>query len=419
MESISNMSNINVDPQMSFYNRYQKMKSKYRLQYDDTMYANMGWNVLLSMFDYDDRIFRPELFDRILHDTGVCSLIETDTSPFTPVFTFINGGERYADGFFKNVSCFDMRGQQYDFTDWRNNPKIQVFFNNLTYAPDTFVEKYSYMLAELDTSIICNVIFSRLKPIPIAKNGTDKAKIDQILSDLLDGKVKTIIQELDLTDIVDNNRPSIEVLNLTDVESSKYIQFLQHLHDNLISRLFFMMGLSINDTGKQAQISIEELNKNKDAAIAILNGWYTMRKRGFDEMREKGMGDLSFDFSDVWKSEIEVNVYNPEDEAKIDEQETEAKLHGDEPENITVDSNDNNITVDSNSEEQGDSNTSVDNDEQSAEGESSGDDISSGEPAEVTVEINVNVNTDESADEEITVDSNESEDDNNAESDDD
>ena len=404
MESISNMSNINVDPQMSFYNRYQKLKSKYRLQYDDTMYANMGWNVLLSMFKYDDKIFRPELFDRILHDTGVCSLIKTDTSPLTPVFTFINGGERYADGFFKNVSCFDMTGKEYNYEDWRNNPEIQVFFNNLTYSPDIFIEKYSYMLSELDTSITCNVIFSRLKPIPIVKDSAGKAKIDQILADLVDGKIKTIIQELDLTDIVDNNRPSIEVLNLTDVESSKYIQYLQHLHDNLISRLFFMMGLSINDTGKQAQISIEELNKNKDAAISLLNGWYTMRKRGFDEMRAKGMADLEFDFSDVWKSEIEVNVYNPEDEAKIDEQETEAELHGEEPEEITVDSNsDDNSTVDSNSEDGADNDSSDSSDEQPAEGESSGNDVSSGEPTEVVVDVNVNINTGE---EEITVDSN-------------
>lgn len=297
-----------------------------------------------------------------------------------------------------------MTGKEYNYKDWRNNPEIQVFFNNLTYSPDIFIEKYSYMLSELDTSIICNVIFSRLKPIPIVKDAAGKAKIDQILADLVDGKIKTIIQELDLTDIVDNNRPSIEVLNLTDVESSKYIQYLQHLHDNLISRLFFMMGLSINDTGKQAQISIEELNKNKDAAISLLNGWYTMRKRGFDEMREKGMADLEFDFSDVWKSEIEVNVYNPEDEAKIDEQETEAELHGEEPEEITVDSNpDDNSTVDSNPEEGADSDSSDSDDKQPAEGESSGDDVSSGEPTEVVVDVNVNVNTGE---EEVTVDSN-------------
>lgn len=337
MESVSNMNTINHDPLMNFSGRYSELKAKYKLKADHTMYANMAYNVLLSMFKHDERIFRPELFEMILHDCGVCSLIKTETSDYTPVFTFINGGDRYADGFFKNVTCFDLTGKEYNFTDWRENPEIGVFFNNLTYSPDTFIDKYSYMLSELDTSIMCNVIFSRLKPIPIAKDSQAKNRIDSIFADLTNGTIKTIIQELDLTDIVDNNRPAIEVLNLTDVESSKYIQYLSHLHDNLISRLFFMMGLSINDNGKQAQISIEELNKNKNAAISILNGWYDMRKRGFDEFAAKSGVQLSFDYSDVWASEIEINVYQPEEMAQQDEEQTEEQLDESEEDEVKED----------------------------------------------------------------------------------
>ena len=387
MNSTSNMNTINSDPAMNFHSRYKDMKSKYRIEADCNMYGAMSYNVLLSMFEYDERIFRPDLFERILHDSGVVALIKTTTAEYTPVFCYINGGDRYADGFFKNVTCFDMTGESYEFDDWRNNPNVFVFFNNLTYSADSFIDKYSYMLSELDTSIMCNVLFSRLKPIPIAKDSAAKAKIDQIFSDLTQGTIRTIVQELDLTDIVDNNRPSIEVLNLTDVESSKYIQYLSHLHDNLISRLFFMMGLSINDNGKQAQISIEELNKNKNAAISILNGWYCMRKMGFDEMRKKGV-DMHFDFSPVWKSEIEVNVYQPEDQAKLDEIETEDKNivdnNSEEPENI-VDNNSEkseNI-VDNNSEEP--KNNIVDNNSEELEGENK---------SEAEINININVNAD-------------------------
>lgn len=319
MESVSNMNTINHDPLMDI-GKYSKLKAKCRIKADENMYGSMAYNVLLSMFDYDERIFRPELFDRILHDTGLCALIKTDISDFTPVFCYINGGDRYPDGFFRNVDCYDLTGKQYHFDNWRENPDIGIFFNNLTYTPDTFIDKYSYMLAELDTSIMANVIFSRLKPIPIAKNQQEKNRIDQIFSDLTNGSMKTILQDLSLVDLVESNRPAIEVMNLTDVESSKYIQYLSHLHDNLISRLFFMMGLSIQDTGKQAQISIEELNKNKNAAISILNGWYNQRKLGFDNFNKKSNSDLVFDYSDIWKSEIEVNVFQPQEEAKMEEQ---------------------------------------------------------------------------------------------------
>lgn len=401
MESIANTNNINFDPMLIPWNNYAEMKSKCRIKADMTMYTCMAYNVLLTMFDYDKRIFRPELFERILHDCGVCALIKTSISDYTPVFCFINGGDRYPDGFFKNCTCYDQTGKQYQFSNWRENPEIQVFFNNMTYTYDSFIDKYSYMLSELDTSIMCNVLFSRLKPIPIAKDGSAKARIDQIFNDLTQGTIKTIVQELDLTDIVDNNRPSIEVLNLTDVESSKYIQYLQHLHDNLISRLFFMMGLSINDNGKQAQISIEELNKNKNAAISVLYGWYNMRKRGFDEMKEKTGVEMLFEFSDLWKSEIEVNVFQPEDEAKLDEEETVDKME-ESGDDVIVDNNDDNVIVDNNSEEDNNSTTSDNSGTETSESGTDSIDDSSNEENQidkVEIEVNVNVNTESETEE--------------------
>lgn len=304
---------INVDPLMFSMNGYREMKAKFRQKYDDTMYTTMTWNSLLSMFEYDDKLFRPELFERILRDTGVVALIKTSISDYTPVFCNMCGGDRYPDGFFKDAICYDLTGKQYNFKNWRENEKILVFFNNFTYTPDIFIDKYSYMLTEIDKSIISNVIYSRLKPIPVAKDGQAKNKIDAVISDLEKGVLKTIINDFDVSDIIDNNRPAIEVMNLTDVESSKFIQYLQHLHDSMISRLFFMMGLSISDSGKQAQLSIDELNKSKSAALSLLNGWHVMRKRGFEDAKEKTGEEWHFDFSEIWRTEIETNEIEPDD----------------------------------------------------------------------------------------------------------
>ena len=157
------------------------------------------------------------------------------------------------------------------------------------------------------------MVYSRLKPIPIAKDGKSLNQINSVIQDLESGKLKTILQDFDISDLIDNNRPAIEVMNLTDVESSKFIQYLQHLHDSMISRLFFCMGLSISDSGKQAQLSIEELNKSKSAALSLLNGWHVMRKRGFDEAKKKTGEEWHFDFSDIWRTEIETNEVEPDD----------------------------------------------------------------------------------------------------------
>lgn len=317
---ITSAGTISQDPMMNFNNAYRNMKAKFRQQSDDNMYSIMAWNSVLSMFQYDEKLYRPELFERILRDTGIVAVIKTTTADYTPVFCNLAGGNRYADGFFKDAICYDMTGKEYKFSDWMNNEKILVFFNNLTYTQDIFIDKYAYMLSEIDTSILSNVIFSRLKPIPVAKDKKTKSQVDVILNDLLVGKMKTILQEFDISDLVENGS-AIDVVNLTDVESSKYIQYLQHLHDSIISRLYFTMGLSISDNGKQAQISIDELNKSKSASLSIIQSWFEMRKRGFDKAKEKTGEEWLFDFSDLWKSEIEQQEQNPDDVELVEEKE--------------------------------------------------------------------------------------------------
>lgn len=318
---ITTAGTINKDSTLSpFENNYRSLKSKYKLKFDDNMYTQMAWNSLLTMFEHDEKIYRPELFERILRDTGCCALIKTEISDYTPVMCNIVGGDRYPDGLFKNVICYDLTGKQYDFKDWMYNENVFVFFNNLTYSADNFIDKYAYMLSELDTSINLNVLFSRLKPIPTAKDAQTANRINTIINDLLNGQIKTILQDFDISDLVAGNGGGIDVIQLTNVENSKYIQYLQHLHDSLISRLYFMMGLSISDNGKQAQISIDELNKSKSASLSIINSWYKARLNGYNQIKEKTGIELKFDFSDLWKTEVELQEENGEKkESFVDE----------------------------------------------------------------------------------------------------
>lgn len=319
---ITSSGTINIDQQLSrFENNYKRLKSKNRLIFDENMYTQMAWNSLLSMFDYDEKIHMPQIFDRILRDTGCSALIKTEISKYTPVFCNIAGGDRYPDGFFKNAICYDLTGKQYNFVDWQNNPDIFVFFNNLLFSSDNFIEKYSYMLAELDTSINANVIFSRLKPIPLAKDKITLNRIDAVISDLLNGKLKTVLQDFSVSDLVDGGN-GIDVINLTHVEDSKYIQYLQNLHDSVISRLYFMMGLSISDNGKQAQISIDELNKSKSASLSIVYSWYKARQNGFDKIKEKTGIELYFDFNDIWKNELKSQDFEEENIKNVSSDET-------------------------------------------------------------------------------------------------
>lgn len=301
-------------------NLYRKMKNKYKIEHDDNMYSNYIVDVVSQMFVWDDKIYRAELFDRMLRDCGMAALIKTDTSDYTPVFFFPidSGNGRYADGWFKDCVCFDFRGFQYKFSDWENNPEILVFFNTPLRIPDIFVDKYAKELSDIDYSIMNNVYFSRMHPFPIARDKKTKTRIDECLKSVNNGEFTTVVMENSLSDIIDGD--AVEVINITDVEKSQYIQYLSHLHDKYIGRLFFMIGLGATEAEKKAQISIPELEKNDDASIGMVLAWYRARMDAIEVAREKGH-DLSFDFSDVWKRRYEAIVKPPEVESTTEEEE--------------------------------------------------------------------------------------------------
>ena len=302
---------------------YRDLKNKYKIRRDDNMYAGYIEDITSQMFFWDERIYRSELFDRMIRDMGMAALIKTDTSDYTPVVfcPIDNGNGRYADGWFKDCVCYDFRGFQYKFNDWENNPDILVFFNTPLRNPDLFVEKYAEALSNIDMSIMNNVHFSRMHPIPVARDKKTKNRIDAAMQAITDGRWETVLMEDSLKDVIEGD--AIDLINITDVEKSQYIQYLSHLHDKYTGRLFFILGLGATEAEKRAQISIPELEKNDDASIGMVMAWYKARKDAIDVAKAKGH-DLSFDFSDVWKRRYEAVVNPPEMESTPEEEDEES-----------------------------------------------------------------------------------------------
>ena len=302
----------------SFTSHYRDCKNKYKISHDDTMYSNYINNAVSVMFDWDEKIYRPELFDRMIRDAGMAALIKTDVSDYTPVwFVPIDLGSPYLpDGWFADCVCFDFWGTEYKFKDWLNNPDILVFFNTPLRRPDMFTEKYANLLSDIDMSILNNVHFSRQHPFPVARDKKTKNKIDECIKSVSNGEITTVLMDSNLQDLL-NDSDSIEIVNITDVEKSQYLQYLSHLHDSIISRLYFLIGLGTTDNGKQAQITTEELNKNDDASITQAMAWYKARKEAISAAEAKGH-ELSFDFNPIWKMRID-RIINPPDEAKEEE----------------------------------------------------------------------------------------------------
>lgn len=289
---------------------YREMKNKFKVTMDDRFYFNYIQDVTSQMFKWDEKIYIPQIFDRMLRDCGMAALIKTDTSDYTPVFFCPVGQDRYADGWFKDCKCYDFRANEYDFNDWLNNPDILVFFNTQLRNPDIFADRYAEMLTDVDVSIKNNVHYSRMHPVPVARDKKTANRIDAVIKSMNDSNFDTIVMDTNIKDVL-GDKDGVDMLNLTDVDKQQYIQYLSHLHDSIVSRLFFFMGLGTTDNGKQAQITTEELNKNDDASITMALAWYSARKEAIEQARKKGH-ELEFDFSDVWKVRVERIINPPE-----------------------------------------------------------------------------------------------------------
>lgn len=299
---------------------YRDLKNKYKIINDDNMYLHYIENAVACMFEWDEKIYRPEMFDWMIRNMGSAALIKTDTSDYTPVvFTPVeHGSGRTADGWFRDCTCFDACGNCYEFLNWDENPDILVFFNTPLRIPDTFAEKYATMLTDIDLSISNNVHFSRLHPFPVARDKKSYNAVKSCLDAISNGNWDVVLMQTTLQEIM-NEQEAVQVVNITDVKEQQYIQYLSHLHDAIISRLYFYLGLGTTDNGKQAQITTEELNKNDDASITQALSWYRARKQAIEAAERKGHV-LAFDFSEVWKKRIE-RITQPVDSNRMEDEE--------------------------------------------------------------------------------------------------
>ena len=274
---------------------YRDLKSKVKMIKSDYDYDILFNNFFQSIFEYDDRIFRPDILENILHTVGITAIIKTDTAEFTPVLCCLVGGDRYADGLFMDAVCYDMRSYEYHFSDWRNNPDICVVFNTPSMTADDWIYKNIMMLTDIDTSIVNNIIFSRYHKIPVVHDKKEKTQIDTALSDIEKGKNSTIYTDFNIKDIADG-KTGIETMDLTDVTKSQYIQYLIHAYDAIFSRTCMLMGLDVPDNGKQAQITTDELNRHEDISLIMPSLWYTARKTALDKL------GLKIEYSSIMQS---------------------------------------------------------------------------------------------------------------------
>lgn len=258
---------------------------------------------------------------------GALAMLEADNIPdgldfrYLELFRYCNGhvgimkSEKYGLVAFPGTYSDELdaygRGKKYIGALLNGEPmegtigeNCVVIPNNYIYMPD-FPLFYSFAkrLNEVDISLDCNVLFSRLAPIIKAANAKIKAAVDEILKDIKIGNVKSFVSD-DLEQEIEGLK-SIDIFNITDVKDVDKLQYLSKYHDDLLRRLYTLGGHAMAGTQKMAQQSAYEVGQNDTIAMIYPMERLECLKIGVDEVNKLFNTNMEVKFSEAWQAEKE------------------------------------------------------------------------------------------------------------------
>lgn len=319
---------------MYFSSMKEKRQKAYRIQSYDEFLSN----TLISMFVYrglpEELQNRINQIEEILLYNGACAIWKLTKEiagavPTTYLGQYVVSEVGFTDdpdvyGMGANCICTLDNGIITDFKDWRNNPDVVVIFNNSNYSPDMNIGRFSDALAELEVSLKLNVLFARMYPIPVASDNKTKTAIEESIKNAMDGKISSILSPDALSKYVEGaTNTGIETVNLTDVEKSRYIQYLAKYRDDLMRWFYSLYGMNSQGSSKMAQQTVDEVNQDSNASMIIPHDMLRMRQNGVEELNKKFGWSAEVSFSECWMSRLA----NMDDEFKETDEELEEGIN--------------------------------------------------------------------------------------------
>lgn len=241
-------------------------------------YKSIISTLLLSKFKIDN--CPPE----IRSDNILKSLLYGGVSAMTNKLVFSDGSGNHNFVGFPILTGVTQYDDYYEFAQLVNprgqtekamkiGKEIAVGYNNLVHAPEFDILRFALFLTEVDTSMHVNVLNARLSPIFRASSAQEAKKFDAIRDKIYKGELSSI----ELHDFTgDYTTEPSHVMNLTDVKNVDKIQYLVKLHDDLIRRLCNLHGVTMNTTGKMAQLTEAELNEYSGFSSIYVNQQYDL-----------------------------------------------------------------------------------------------------------------------------------------------
>lgn len=212
-----------------------------------------------------------------------------------------------------------------------------VIYNNTARTPQTDLFTTADILTDIDCSSKKNVLFAKIAPLFETANSKQQKALDELITKIIDGEVKTIISEADtnINAIASGDKNSIKSVDaITAPEKIQYLQYLSQYFDIRLRRHFMRRGLSLKTSDKQAQVTRDEVHGMDACTWFYPLSKLKAREIGVEMVNKIFGTNISVRFSELWRQEWEAYKIrsNAEDEQE-EQEERELMKEGEQVEN--------------------------------------------------------------------------------------
>lgn len=282
------------------FNPYEMMKAKAKKNYDETLHYMNLYNAVVSMFEYKGLpdTLRPEFLEAMLITQGTAPIAKINGELYTGAGGYCGDVVNFVpvNYQFTNVGVGDYRGEV--------GKNIAVGWNNATASPDLALLQFSSILTEIDVSERLNVIFSRFLRIPKVADNKERKAIEDCVQSIMKGQFTAVVSD-NIQEILSDTDKDNKFLDLVDVKEVDKLQYLNQYRDNVIKRFFQQYGQGMQSTAKLAQQTTDELHGNDCVSLILPKQKLYYRKKMCDDINSLFATDISVDFSECWKEQVE------------------------------------------------------------------------------------------------------------------
>ena len=292
-------------------NLYSNMKEKEKNRLKEEIYLTQFVNANSGVFNHDiendiDLDIPIGTIEKILITNGSCAFFKDDNNVLSVgVSNYLTNG-KYGIGKKCIINTLSGDGVTPMVYERTIDEDCVLMFNNYTHTPDLDILSYADMMTQIDISLNAITINTRSHPTPIARNKSEVEQIKRVFEDTKKGySTASILSDNILSDLLENSKDVIPVLNLSNVENSDNIQYLCIFYNDLMKRFYSKYGHAMNSINKMAQQSKQEVADLDLIAFIEIIIKMNCRKDGYKKLNDLFKTNYNFDLSETYKIEYE------------------------------------------------------------------------------------------------------------------